>query len=1338
MADTLYLTGRKLRAANIELAQGRIWEAYLTYTDVLENDAPGHPYALLNRSLALILIGQPALASFDCWRAILVGKWAEKKVEEEDGAVGTEGNFLGTYITRYVGMCMYALACGDSWTHACANGEVPGEDGRWLAHPLAILGVQKNWNVTSKRLKDDFPHARWIILSGHYRLAYALFKCGGGALQSALNMINLATENWCVTRTQKNMFKDLHNHILKYVETEFQKDEAYMRELHVQGVIRLPRDRDMMEDNLFRGLMKSTYTTIPREQYFWDNLSATTDNFLELSCELEQYVNEGAPDTRLGAILSSHEHPDVKGKAPYMFLVAYRQKEDQHPVMFNDDKGLFVWSRRTGEDIQCEGCGSLLNIDGDWIPAPRPTAPTGITTPTMETHKELSSSGNNSPSPAEPSTTETHRELSSSDNNTPSPSEPERPRFEGPNRPEEDDPMKILHDYARAKYEEDHQASGDKIQSPEEVRKDSIYPQIDDDSRPVCPPSPRPKPRALPPSPPSHRHAPQDPEETTDTEQSRPPSIPRLRKEMAEMGNEPESDLRTCLGVQCSVLFCSQECERRHAAAHDSICDLGIDGTLPSITTEEYAKIGGWWGGMVPTIPRQRVQTLMMQKVLSKLWTECGCEKDLGEGGREVFGQNPGEIPLEVPWVRLLDGNLDEKTPLPQPDEETGMHFENDLPDGDVQFLFPGYKNGSAKPSVEDYARFKSHKMPFSLDSSVIWPLQVLYNMGGFSTVFDIKRWDGWMLMTLMAKVDAATRIDHFIRFAKIIDADGMIKETRCIDLPPMVRLHGFQKLQFGTHDPSPHHFTDPKLANEVELLVGSLHPVANLVRVAIPPEEKPAVRLVERNGEVFVFNWPIESKVELGTLILSASSTVRPFKLIGDMLEPDESAGIGGRWTSITDEKVAHLIRRAYEKSKEGDAERNVVDDAGQTVEDLCMEYRHAMIMRHRGGAASRTPRDSVLDSDEQDADDEADEEDDSIHGDWENDEDAEREPLVRHDDDSQADPMDLDDPHDMPLLDNRQRRSSPEGFAWVNIRYVGSPPPPRPGQGPPPPPGPGYEALGSHSASDESSADSSEASSDESEWNHFVRHEGDLARINRRLMQALTTSRFSVADESNSSSDDGESRALLSSAQRRDDSSTAAKESEEGGVGLPVRSPRSSEGGVQLPAESSSTEDDDSSGTDGDDERSDGSVDLPQVNGVHLRQRRRRRRNNAAAPAGRVDGSSTGEGSSSQERRRGQGEAAAAGRIFDYGTITNTGHGLHRRRGMESAARSGTAPGTSPGTGIGSQQRGMHSSPDSGTGDGTDDSRGRLDSAVAGTGDGARDDKLDITNLTMYDLGH
>jgi hypothetical protein len=59
-------------AANSFLCQGKHMEALELYTEILTRHCPEHPHALINRSLAYIVLSYPELGAADAFRAAVL------------------------------------------------------------------------------------------------------------------------------------------------------------------------------------------------------------------------------------------------------------------------------------------------------------------------------------------------------------------------------------------------------------------------------------------------------------------------------------------------------------------------------------------------------------------------------------------------------------------------------------------------------------------------------------------------------------------------------------------------------------------------------------------------------------------------------------------------------------------------------------------------------------------------------------------------------------------------------------------------------------------------------------------------------------------------------------------------------------------------------------------------------------------------------------------------------------------------------------------------------------------------------------------------------------------
>lgn len=239
------------------------------YTKVLTNVAPGHPCAFLNRSLCYLLLDYPALAVVDAHRALYAAFWAN---------TGEVGNDLSRYIVIFGRETEETLQCLGSWNRVptCWPGyelnpallhpklrKQPGSGrvfskhenltGRdheqsWLFVDLASLAIRRReTNSKSRPVLEGWIHD--IVLKAYYRLALALWMCGGGALRSALDVLCEAREQPFCNGEDENHFLAMGNCILEEMESMY----ATQPNASV--------------------LFDSRYTRIRRAAYPWDTYS---------------------------------------------------------------------------------------------------------------------------------------------------------------------------------------------------------------------------------------------------------------------------------------------------------------------------------------------------------------------------------------------------------------------------------------------------------------------------------------------------------------------------------------------------------------------------------------------------------------------------------------------------------------------------------------------------------------------------------------------------------------------------------------------------------------------------------------------------------------------------------------------------------------------------------------------------------------------------------------------------------------------------------------------------------------------------------------------------------
>jgi len=117
--------------------------------------------------------------------------------------------------------------------------------------------------------------------------------------------------------------------------------------------------------------------------------------------------------------------------------------------------------------------------------------------------------------------------------------------------------------------------------------------------------------------------------------------------------------------------------------------------------------------------------------------------------------------------------------------------------------------------------------VPWSYETNVRHPIHILLTNGGPDLALDITNFDGWVLNTVAAKLEATMRITRAPRFEKFFDHDG--------------RLIG-QRVAAA-----------PQAKDGETVWIGSIHPLATLIDVA-KPGERANTRLYERGGTVVAY----------------------------------------------------------------------------------------------------------------------------------------------------------------------------------------------------------------------------------------------------------------------------------------------------------------------------------------------------------------------------------------------------------------------------------------------------------------------------------------------------
>ncbi|ORY09319.1 hypothetical protein BCR34DRAFT_589423 [Clohesyomyces aquaticus] len=271
MADPEQATNA-LAVANRELALNRPKSALEKYTNILTLLLPGHPIAFLNRCLCYLVLGFPNLAAFDAYRAIIAVRNLPGVREQlfNFARYAEEANSqVDIWVTDpfcYVGQGRFPLL-----TVELASITPMGYE------RVKVESTVDGTAAVAYHMKND------ILLGAHYRLALSLWKCGGGAWQSAMDIICRATELRCFHEMDKEALTNLHSQILFGIEGVMTEEVALQTSIAAAKSFNSAEAPGLtgwaalspqsQKDSGIRGLLKSTFTTMTREQYPWDRYS---------------------------------------------------------------------------------------------------------------------------------------------------------------------------------------------------------------------------------------------------------------------------------------------------------------------------------------------------------------------------------------------------------------------------------------------------------------------------------------------------------------------------------------------------------------------------------------------------------------------------------------------------------------------------------------------------------------------------------------------------------------------------------------------------------------------------------------------------------------------------------------------------------------------------------------------------------------------------------------------------------------------------------------------------------------------------------------------------------
>jgi len=597
-----------------------------------------------------------------------------------------------------------------------------------------------------------------VKMKGYYRLAFALWKCGGGSMKSALDVLCQARGEECCTVEDSQQLAQLEDVIMQYIEKEMMEEDN-MKRLMMENRTLAENATAVghYEDAGIRGLLRAVHTRIRCELYPWDKHSLSSSSLTRQVRGIRRGLATTTPNCQIRAILES-------GKAPKLSLYATKDILSGHTVMAESNSMYVTTASGIDRFAFCHSCGArlivssklLVNLVGDASFASEPI------------NAKKGGCGSNTSNDS----LDVDQYLV----------DPDMSRNTGVLSPE---------------------AREDKADISELVPR---FSPVNAHRFPLTPP---------------------------------PHSGSSIYQNGQEVDEQDKRSFQICLACT-DVVFCSTNCHLRAADDfHIYSCTMGLEELIKAcVLPYEYR--------FVPQPEKQVLLNLMLLRV----FTHC---------------RNKRQHPLELDWMKMLDGNLDEARPLPNEvlitaspkaeyDDRTTADLLELFPELDSDPLSPPGSmdvEGSRIDSIFGNKRSRNNPtlIPWSYDNNVVRTIHSLYTMGGPELALDVKNFDGWVLNTLMAKIESGMRITKHPRMEKTFDEKGdLIRQTPFVLPGP------------GSDDSS-----NASTWNNEEVWVGSLHPVASLI--CHPGEGESAnVTTFENDGSIDVVASPIADDESIRT----------------------------------------------------------------------------------------------------------------------------------------------------------------------------------------------------------------------------------------------------------------------------------------------------------------------------------------------------------------------------------------------------------------------------------------------------------------------------------------
>jgi hypothetical protein len=299
--------------ANAHLSKGALKKALQLYTKVLYETSPGHICAFLNRALAYMRLGYPALAVVDAYRAgIAANEMRSINVDIRDPELKRVAATRLARIGKYFRTEILHVNGSASWTLP----EVSKIGKGWETLPLASIVINNGEAKINTNDRAELCHA--LEMRAIFRMSAALMYCGGGAISDGLGLISDALMRCDPTSVEISCFNTLGGEAMKCIEYIMEEEEV--RRKKSLGKMTGGDDIASTSQPPLKELMKTKLTMVRREVYPWKKLGASPSVTDELGEMVRQHTSK--------LVVPCTTRPTQEGLTP---AVELRARRDIYP-----------------------------------------------------------------------------------------------------------------------------------------------------------------------------------------------------------------------------------------------------------------------------------------------------------------------------------------------------------------------------------------------------------------------------------------------------------------------------------------------------------------------------------------------------------------------------------------------------------------------------------------------------------------------------------------------------------------------------------------------------------------------------------------------------------------------------------------------------------------------------------------------------------------------------------------------------------------------------------------------------------------------------------------------